>query len=93
MDKNLKEKLEVEQAIGHEYGRAYESLVKPFIIKKREELFEVFTQIPTTDTEGLTTIKLQSNALQSLDEEFKHYIQTGKLARQSLSEDKEKSDG
>jgi hypothetical protein len=92
MDDNIKLKLEVERAVGDEYARAYESLVKPFIDRKRAELFEVFTEIPSSDIDGLIAIKLQSNALQSLNDEFRHYIQTGQMARQSLTE-KEESNG
>lgn len=87
MDDNIKEKLEVEQAMGAEYGRAYNSLVKPFIDRKKAELFEAFQILPTTEADGLLTIKLQCNALESLDDEFKHYIATGQLAKQSLNKE------
>lgn len=88
---DVERKLQVEQAIGEQYGRAYESMVKPFIDRKKAELFEAFQILPTTEADGLLTIKLQCNALESLDDEFKHYIATGQLAKQSL--DKENTNG
>jgi len=86
MKDELREKLEVEQAIGEQYQRAYESMVRPFIDMKKAELFEVFQELPTTDAEKLLAIKTQCNALQSLDDEFRHYITTGQLARSQLTE-------
>lgn len=91
---DLDHKLEIEQAIGEQYGRAYDSMVRPFIEQKQAELFEAFKELPTTQADGLLTIKLQSNALQALDDEFRHYITTGHLAHKSLTDkEKEKSNG
>lgn len=84
MDDNTKLALEVEASKGEQYQRAYDQLVTPFFEAKQAELFEAFQDAPTTETDILVTLKLQSNALKSLDEEFKHYINTGKLARQQL---------
>ena len=92
MDNSVREKLEVEQAIGEQYQRAYEGLVSPFIERKKAELFEAFQILPTTEPDKLMAIKLQCNALESLDDEFRHYITTGQLAQRSLTE-KEKTNG
>jgi len=81
-------KLEQERAKGEQYKRAYDNLVKPFIEAKNKELFEAFTIIPTNETDKLMMIKHQSNALRSLDDEFKSYITTGELASKSLNEEK-----
>jgi len=75
---------ETEQAIGEQHQRAWEFSVEPFIIRKQAELYQVFLDHPTTDTDGLVLIKLQINALQSLSDEFQSQINTGNLARKQL---------
>jgi hypothetical protein len=89
MDDHIRQKLEVESSIGDRYAHVYESLIKPFLAKKRDELFDAFQDLPTTKPDDLLTVKLQCNALSMLDDEFKHYIQTGQLAKQALNENNE----
>lgn len=87
----LIEKLETERSIGADYERSWNGLVKPFFDKKQEELFEVFKELPTTNSEGLMLVKTSLNALQMLEDEFRHYINTGKMASQTLNDlEKEK---
>lgn len=80
-------KLEVERSIGEDWERVWVSKLGPFFEKKQQELFEAFKDTPTSDTDALLTIKLQSNALESLAAEFQHHIETGKLARTTLQEE------
>ena len=81
--------LENEVAIGNEYKHAWETLVKPFFDKKQSELYEAFKDANTAAADHLLLIKLQCNALSALESEFKHYINTGTLAGNSLMKLKE----
>lgn len=81
-----KEFLEVEVSRGAEYERCYNSMVKPFIEAKKKELFEAFVSATNTSDSDLVKIKLQANALQSLEDEFTSFINTGKIASQQLEE-------
>lgn len=91
MDDNTKLKLQMEQSRGAEYQRSWNTMVEPFVQRKKAELFEAFQDLPaTTSPEDLLMVKLQCNALQSLEDEFRHYITTGQMAQQSLNEEEEK---
>lgn len=78
--------LEVEQAKGEMYQRAFDSTVQPFISAKETELFDAFLNHPTSDTDGLVLIKLQLNVLTSMRDEFQSKINSGKLARQQIED-------
>ena len=78
--------LEIEQAKGEMYQRAYDSTVQPFISAKEAELFDAFLNHPTSDTDGLVLIKLQLNVLTSMRDEFQSKINSGKLARQQIED-------
>lgn len=82
-----KELLETEAAIGDNYQRAWDGIVKPFFDLKTEELYGHFVNCPTTDERQLMLIKMQVNALNSLKDEFTSYINTGKLAKKQLEEE------
>lgn len=83
----MNEVLEIEAARGEKYGRAWEELVEPFFEAKQLQLYEAFKELPTSNNEGLVILKMQSNALESLKDEFQHHINTGKLAKQTLEEE------
>lgn len=91
MDSQTKLHLEEERERGHRWQVAYDEMVKPFIDKKIDELFEVFQEIPTSNVDGLVALKLQCNALESLRDEFQSHINTGILAQKKL-EEKEHAD-
>jgi len=82
-----KEKLEFEAARGEQYKRIMEVYIEPFIASKQEQLFQSFIDSSTENPELLQLIKLQSNALASLSDEFKSHITTGELASKQLNED------
>lgn len=86
MDDHQRTKLELEQAQGEMHQRAWEHSVKPFVEAKQAELYDAFKEHNTTDTDGLMLIKMQTNALSSMADEFQSFINTGKLARQQLEE-------
>ena len=83
--------LELEVATGQKYKQAWEETVEPFVKSKQAELFAAFLETNTSDSKTLLTLKLQCNALESLGDEFKSFINTGELARKQL--EKEKNDG
>jgi hypothetical protein len=89
MDEQTKTKLQLEAATGEDWERVYKSKLMPFFSNKRAELFQAFQDIPTSEKDQLLTLKLQCNALTSLEEEFLSRIHTGVMARQALSEEKE----
>lgn len=87
MDSNVKAKLEMDQAKGESYQRAWDYIIEPFFDNKQKELFEAFVQIGSTDVDSLVTIKMQSNVMTMMQDEMNHYINTGKLARKTLEEE------
>jgi len=94
MDDNIRTKLEVEVAIGGQHQVVWDSLLQPFFDAKEAELYEVFKGCPVRDKEGLVEIHAQTLVLESMKTHFIHFINTGKLAQKSLSdENEEKDDG
>lgn len=87
MDDELKAQIEMDAAKGETYQRAWDNIIKPFIDAKQAELYQAFVDSDVNDKERMLTIKLQSNAMESLENEMKHYINTGKLARKAIEED------
>lgn len=83
-------KLEVERAKGDDYQRVWDQKVGPFCEAKKAELFDAFINLPPTSEKELVVLKMMANAIQSLEEEFKSFINTGKLASTKLEE---KNDG
>lgn len=95
VDENIKTKLEVEVAIGGQHQAVWDSLLQPFFDAKEEELYEVFKRCPVRDKEGLVEIHAQTLVLESMKNHFINFINTGKLAQKSLSDednDKENND-
>ena len=86
MNKDL---LEVEAAQCEAAGRAWVQHVEPFFLNKEAELFEAFKDASTTNKDDILTIKMQANVLAMLKDHFDSLINTGKLARKQLEEDKE----
>lgn len=87
MDENIKVKAEMDRAKGESYKRAWENIIEPFFNKKQAELYQAFVDAGTSNTDGLLTIKMQSNALLMLHDEVQHYINTGTLAQKALEEE------
>ena len=88
MDDTERYKLIKEAEVGEKYKHAYEECVKPFVDNKIAELFEAFKEADSSNLSHLQMIKMQSNALKSMEEEFNHFITTGKLALTVLNEEK-----
>jgi hypothetical protein len=92
MDDNIKQKLEVEGAIGENHQRVWDSMVLPFFDAKHAELYEVFKQCPVRDKDALVEIHAQILALESMKDHFMTFIQTGQLARKQLAIEEEKNE-
>lgn len=86
-------KLEIEASIGDKYERIMDDVLTEFFVKAELEMFGVFLNIPTSKPEDLMALKMKANALESLKGEFKHFINTGKMARHTLDNDEENTDG
>lgn len=89
MDDGLENKLLQDSAKGERYQRAWDDLIEPFFLEKDHELYQAFKELPTTESDSLVLLKLQVNALEALRDEFKHYINTGRLAQKQLIEELE----
>lgn len=92
MDSNLETKLEMDQAKGESYQRAWENIIAPFFDNKQEELYAAFLSIKSSDVDGLVLLKMQSNVMSMLEDEVQHYINTGKLAKAALEEGESNGD-
>lgn len=77
-------KLQAEQSKGEEYGRIFDSYIKPFIEEKQRVLFDAFQQVSVADVDALKDIKLQLTAINSLEAHFNEFVTTGKLAMKQL---------
>ena len=84
MDDNLKAQMEMDQAKGESYQRAWESIIQPFFDNKQQELYAAFLATGSSSVDDLVTIKMQSNVMSMLEDEVQHYINTGKLAKKAL---------
>jgi broad specificity phosphatase PhoE len=83
------EQYEREVDLGARAGRAYDDFIKEFVEEKREILFDNFRALPLTDETSLMEVKRMSYALDTLENEIKTVIETGRLAGISLSEESE----
>ena len=72
---------------GQRYQAAWDEILRPFFAEKEMQLFAAFRDTPSDRTDLLVSLKMQSNALDSLKSEIQTHIDTGKLAR--LQIDKE----
>ena len=77
--------LEAEVVLGEKAHFAYEHFIKDFINNKREEMFEVFQQLPLTDHEAILETKRLLSVLNMLEIEIKSAIDTGNLASIALN--------
>lgn len=83
------QKLLAEQAIGTENKETYDRMIKPFFDEREALLFQAFSESNTNDRDQLLLIKLQLNALKSMNQHFIHFINTGKMAEMALAENKQ----
>lgn len=80
--------IEREIRLGVQASIAYESFVKDFIYKKREQLISEFLNLPISGdclVDILDKRKMYS-LLQEIENEIKSIIQTGELAKKSLKD-------
>ena len=66
--------------------QSYNSFIRSFIAEKKQRLFEAFESLPSNDIDGLKELKLMSLSLTALETEIQSIIDTGKLARETLSQ-------
>lgn len=93
MQSDIDLKLEMEAATGREYGHAWNTTVEPFFAKKQAELYAAFLDTRTEDQEErLVKIHNQVKALESLKDEFMHFIKTGEMAQITLNLNEENND-
>lgn len=92
MDDNIKQRLEVESAIGDQHKAVWENLIEPFFDAKQKELYDLFLATESKNINGLQTIRLQSNVLAGMKQHFMTYIDTGEMAKLTI-ETEGKKDG
>jgi hypothetical protein len=68
---------------------AYDTFIKEFIGDRRVILFEAFQDLGTSDTEGLMEVKRMLYTLETLENDIKTIIDTGRMASKTI-EDGEK---
>lgn len=86
------DKFNEEVKLGAKAANLHKSFLKEFCENKRVLLFDAFLDAEIRDTEALVTIKLQLNALNSMEQEIIDIIQTGNLAHKTLADNEEKED-
>lgn len=91
MDEKIRTQAMLDVAKGHRYRELYDEVLKEFFEAKQKETFEAFRAMDTSDQGIMTTIKMYSNALQALEDEFQSVINTGIMAQKAL--DEEENDG
>jgi hypothetical protein len=69
---------------GHQAELAYNSFIEPFIVAKRQQLFDIFQDSSIVSQDDLVEIKRMLLTLNSLDEEIKGVIQSGRMAEIQL---------
>lgn len=87
MDEVIRVKLELEATLGENHQRVWDTTVAPFFEAKEKELYQAFINLPISEKDSLVDIKMQQNVLRSLEDHFKHFINTGHLARKTLEEE------
>ena len=78
--------LDNEVTLGHKARIAYDSFIKPFVLSKRQDLFNNFCDIPMDQTELILETKRLIKVIDQLEEEILAVINTGKLAAKTLGE-------
>ena len=86
MHDDKEDKLYQDMAKGDRYKSAWENLVKPFFDGKQVELFENYKQCSVSDSDTMKEIIHHSKVLDSLRDEFEHYVNTGKLAKKIIED-------
>ena len=77
-------KLQAEVAKAGEIQGIMDSYLMPFILEKRQILFDAFQSVPVANVDTLKDIKMQLTAINSLEAHFREFITTGKLAEKQL---------
>lgn len=77
-------KLQAEVAKAGEIQGIMDSYLMPFILEKRQILFDAFQSVPVANMDMLKDIKMQLTAINSLEAHFREFITTGKLAEKQL---------
>ena len=86
MNEGEEHQLQMERGLGAQKQAAFEAHVEPFLIAKRKDLFDVFCQVSAQNVSELQVIRMQMTALDSIEADFRHYIDTGKMAQITLNE-------
>lgn len=92
MKEEESDKLEKEIIIGAQAEKVYEKYIKPFIEKKTALLFEAFKDVSITNIDDIVEIKRMIRVLESLEDEFITFINTGKMANKVVSDFIEKQE-
>ena len=92
MNEQQVEKLEHESAVGEQYRQTWNEFVSPFFNRKKQELYEAFLATDSDDADRLVNIRMHVSALDGLEAEFAHFINTGRMASQQLANE-EKTNG
>ena len=83
------EKLEKESMIGERYRQTWNEFVDPFFVRKKKELYEAFIGTSSEDVDRLVSIRMHVSALDGLEAEFAHFINTGRMASQQLAKEED----
>lgn len=86
MDDQITEQLNDEVTRGRQAERVFIDFVEPFLKAKRELLFQAFNDLPITATEDLAEVKRMGQTINAFEQEFKNFIDTGKMAAVAISE-------
>ena len=81
------EQLQNEQMLGNSAQHAYDTFIKDFCQRKRELLFESFRALPLSAELEIAEVKRMLAAVDTLDDEIKTVIETGKLATTALGKE------
>jgi hypothetical protein len=88
-NKEQKAQLENEVALATRAKGAYDTFIREFIGDRRVILFEAFQDLGTSDTKGLMEVKRMLYTLETLENDIKTIIDTGRMASKTI-EDGEK---
>lgn len=80
---------EVEEQIGAESQKVYDSYIRGFCDEKRKTLFNAFRDLPLTAENELMEVKRMLYAIDTLEADIITKIETGKMATKSLEDIRE----
>jgi len=89
MDDHLFNRLTDEVETANKASYANDQFIKPFINRKKAQLFDAFEAVEANNIEALKELKLMSLALSALEADVNSVIDTGKLASETLNQDNE----